>query len=43
VLLQFVKKLLEMFAIGLHMPLIERHIVYCMLKFWELGEPVGSD
>jgi hypothetical protein len=42
-LLQFLKKVLEMFAFGLHMPLIERHIVYCILKFCELGESVGSD
>ena len=40
-LLQFVK-VLEMSAFGLHMPLIERHIVYCMLKFCEL-ESVGSE
>jgi hypothetical protein len=32
-----------MFAFGLHMPLIERRFVYCMVKFCKLGKPVGSD
>jgi hypothetical protein len=41
--LPFLKKVLEMFAFGWHMPLFERHIVYCMLKFCELGKSVGSD
>jgi hypothetical protein len=43
VLLQFLKKVLEMFAFGLRVPLIEGHILYCMLKFCELDESVGSD
>jgi len=37
-LLQFLKKVLEVLAFGLQMPLIERHILYCALKFCELGE-----
>ena len=36
-------KVLEMFAFGLLMPLIETNIVYCILKFCELGESVESD
>lgn len=43
ILLQLLKKSLEMFAFGLHMPLIERRFVYCMVKFCKLGKPVGSD
>jgi len=42
-LLQFLKKVLEMFAFGLHLPVIKRHILYCMSKFCELGESVISD